>query len=248
MLSPDPLPRLCGVKLPSASSPRQESLPTNKRRHIHFDDKVVQFIGVVDAEDGEDGEHGVESYPASEDDESSSDDGVLMMRGSSKLVIPKKCNRTSPRCSFNDGGSSIAMLPCTKLRDCEDAQELTRLAVKQQSGLRNSGLSQFPLLRQYPKILGDTDGEDAGISRRPPGASGMNKAVARAPLSDQNASSKVNAGGERTNLHSAHSGIFMTSREGADDMEAVSLLSWVADTVNTAKDIAFVIRNVGWRT
>jgi hypothetical protein len=41
--------------------------------------------------------------------------------------------------------------------------------------------------------------------------------------------------------------MFMPCGEGEDDMGAASLLGWVVDTVKTAKDIEYVIWNVGWR-
>jgi len=43
------------------------------------------------------------------------------------------------------------------------------------------------------------------------------------------------------------SGMFMPYEEDEDDVVAEGLFGKVVDTVNTAKDIAHVIWNVGWR-
>jgi hypothetical protein len=43
------------------------------------------------------------------------------------------------------------------------------------------------------------------------------------------------------------SGMFMPLEEDEDDVVSEGLFGKVVDTVNTAKDIAHVIWNVGWR-
>ncbi|KAK3076919.1 hypothetical protein LTS18_011647, partial [Coniosporium uncinatum] len=48
-------------------------------------------------------------------------------------------------------------------------------------------------------------------------------------------------------LRRTPSGMFMPYEEDEDDVVATGLFGKVVDTVNTAKDIAHVIWNVGWR-
>jgi len=78
-------------KLPSVAPSGEQSLATNERRHIHFHDKVEQFIAVdVDGGNDEDGGESYTIYGDGDGDDSSSDDGVLMMKESSG---PKPLNQ-----------------------------------------------------------------------------------------------------------------------------------------------------------
>ena len=54
---------------------------------------------------------------------------------------------------------------------------------------------------------------------------------------------------ERSGLRRTPSGMFMPYEEDEEeeDIETAGILGKVVDTVNTAKDIAHVIWNVGWR-
>ena len=52
---------------------------------------------------------------------------------------------------------------------------------------------------------------------------------------------------EGRGLRRTPSGMFMPYEEDEDDVVAAGLFGRVVDTVNTAKDIAHVIWNVGWR-
>ena len=81
-----PVRRDDGNEFPFVSSLGGQSLVTNERKHIHFNDKVEQWIA-VDIIDGDDDEDGVESYAIDDhddDDDSSPDDGFLMMKGPSR--------------------------------------------------------------------------------------------------------------------------------------------------------------------
>jgi hypothetical protein len=72
-----------GNELPFVNSSGEQSLVTSERKHIHFNDKVEQWIA-VDIIHGDD-EDGIESYAIGDDDDaddSTSDDGFLMMKGS----------------------------------------------------------------------------------------------------------------------------------------------------------------------
>ena len=87
-----PVRRDDGNEFPSLSSSGEQSLVTSERKHIHFNDKVEQWIA-VDIIDGDDDEGGIESYAIDDDDDddgdddSSPDDGFLMMKESSRLKV-----------------------------------------------------------------------------------------------------------------------------------------------------------------
>ncbi len=52
---------------------------------------------------------------------------------------------------------------------------------------------------------------------------------------------------EPAGMRRTESGMFMPYEEGAPEANNEGMLGWVIDTVNTARDIVHVIRNVGWR-
>ncbi|KAG9973448.1 hypothetical protein KCU78_g23125, partial [Aureobasidium melanogenum] len=54
-------------------------------------------------------------------------------------------------------------------------------------------------------------------------------------------------GQEGSGMRRSASGMFMPYEEDEDDIVAAGLFGKVSDTLNTAKDIAHVIWNVGWR-
>ncbi|KAH9207779.1 hypothetical protein DL95DRAFT_482309 [Leptodontidium sp. 2 PMI_412] len=78
-----PLRRDDGNEFPSVTSSGEQSLVMDERKHIHFNDKVEQWIA-VDIVDGDDDEDGIESYAIYDDEDSSSDDEFLMMKRSSR--------------------------------------------------------------------------------------------------------------------------------------------------------------------
>ncbi|KAJ5742132.1 hypothetical protein N7533_011541 [Penicillium manginii] len=85
----------------------------SERRHIHFNDEVEQCIA-VDVKESDEG------WPAV-DDESSSDDGVVMMREISGQA--SLSNRSTPRNSFSSDSKIIAPLPSTTLKYRGDTPE-----------------------------------------------------------------------------------------------------------------------------
>ena len=64
-------------------------------------------------------------------------------------------------------------------------------------------------------------------------------------LHTSGSSSSLN--GEPSGMRRTPSGMFMPYEEDEDDVVSEGLFGKVVDTVNTAKDIAHVIWNVGWR-
>jgi hypothetical protein len=102
-----------------------EQSGTNERRHIHFNNKVEQFIA-VDIEDGDGDE---DAGDIDGDDDSSSDDG-LMMRGPSKPNVLNRDKRNSSQTSFSAESRTIAILPSTTLKYRVDAPGLMEPTTK----------------------------------------------------------------------------------------------------------------------
>ncbi|KAH6667386.1 hypothetical protein B0J14DRAFT_519511 [Halenospora varia] len=220
-----------GYEIPSVTLSGEQSLATNERRHIHFSDKVEQWIA-VDIVDGGDDEDGIGSYAIdSDDDDSSSDDGFLMMKGSSRPKALNRSSRNTPQTSFGAEISTIANLPSTTLNYREDAPKLTEPTTKQgdrrpllslsQETSRVSGLST--------KILLNNHDQNADVSWKPSSVfANHNDSSSTSHDTLQLNASRENNGGE------AH-----------DDLRR-TLFGQVVDAVNAAKDIAYVIWNVGW--
>jgi hypothetical protein len=205
----------------------------HKRRHIHFNDKVDQCIA-VDIEDCDNCEDR-EGYSIYGDD-SSSDDG-LMMKRSSKINIPNRSMRCSSCGSFNAANLSIAVLPPTTLKHRKDPLELDEPASRQGGEFWSSGFSSPPL-RDSPwqmslKVLSDGVEENVDVLCKPSGAFAdhIDMIATAHDILTQNA--LINGGENR-------------SDEGKDGEERAGLWGWIVDTVNTAKDMAYILWNVGW--
>ncbi|KAJ5458926.1 hypothetical protein N7530_010870 [Penicillium desertorum] len=115
----------------------------NERRHIHFNNEVVQCIA-VEAKGYED------DWPATFEDEPSSDDGVVLMRQISSRSSLSNC--TTPRNSFNDG-KTIAPLPSTTLKYLGDPPRAPMLRRSLTDGPPPPGhYHQLPLWRPYVRL------------------------------------------------------------------------------------------------
>lgn len=229
--------------LQSASSSGGRS--PGERRHIHFNDKVEQCIAI-----NKDGDE-AEEYFNIHDDDSSDDDGVIMMK-----PVPGKTQlskRSTPRNSCSTESKTIAMLPSTTLKYRSDTPELVEPPSNQNGGFWNIASkiapspSQETLKPSKPStnfLLDDEDEED--LSWQPSGARRDSIFVHQ----DRLATSRGNGNedeDESPGLRRTPSGMFMPYEEDEDDVVAAGLFGRVVDTVNTAKDIAHVIWNVGWR-
>ncbi|KAJ5963132.1 hypothetical protein N7481_013437 [Penicillium waksmanii] len=219
----------------------------SERRHIHFNDEVEQCIA-VDIKEG-DGD-----WPAV-DDESSSDDGVIMMRqiaGQASLS-----NRSTPRNSFSSDSKTIAPLPSTTLKYRGDTPEPRESILARWSSLSSqpastststsSKLSPTPSVetlrppQSSANFLLDDDDEDPSLDFT--GHYRTQDQPWFVPEDEDEMTDRP--------LRLTSSGMFMPygEGEGEGEGEPVSngLLGRVVDTVNTARDIAHVIWNVGWR-
>lgn len=174
--------------------------------------------------------------------------------------------------SFTAESKTIAMLPSTTLKYREDTPEPQETAMKHSSGFwsPNSRLSpsasQETLRPSKPSqrmFLGDNedddddDDDDVDMDWQPPSAfanrkdsvsitqerlQNLHTSGSSSSLGMAGASSEGMSGMRRT-----PSGMFMPYEEDEDDLVSEGLFGKVVDTVNTAKDIAHVIWNVGWR-
>lgn len=224
--------------------------PCEKRR-IHFNDKVEQCIAINK-------DHEEDAI----NDESDSDDGAIMM-----LPFHDKSRRpratATPRSSFSleAKGKTIAMLPATTLKYRGETSEPEISNVRQTSGLWNVARSlvrspsqeTLKPAKSSSNFLLDDDDDDESDFESSWSSISPTSGIPRGPSSyveASGASSSTNDEDdemETRGLRRTPSGMFMPYEEDEDDIVADGLFGKVIDTVNTAKDIAHVIWNVGWR-
>lgn len=230
---------------PSAESSGITS-PSTERKHIHFNEQVEQCIAVDVKGDDDEDDVAVESDPFGDD--SDSDDGVMMKRMTSKKrpVIRKRACKTKTA-----EGKTIAKLPSTTLKYREDTPEPKETAMKHSRSPLMSPSSSQETLRPSKHsgkfFFGEEDDDegldDALLSPRSGWASppadasngGLQRSVSSTSLCDDPAGMRRTA-----------SGMLMPYEEG-DPANGEGIFGRVIDTVNTARDIAHVIWNVGWR-
>jgi hypothetical protein len=243
--------------LSSISSSGLASPGTGEKKHIHFNEQVEQCIA-LDMKGEDDDEP--ESYAVHDYDDSDSDDGGIMMkRSNSTRKLPPLGKKTTPRQSFSADNKTIAMLPSTTLKYREDTPEPQETAMKHSNGFWNgSKLSPSPsqetLRPSKPStrlLLGDDEEDDEDLDWQPPSAFANRKdSIATTQERFQNlhtSGSSSSLTGEPSGMRRTPSGMFMPYEEDEDDVVSEGLFGKVVDTVNTAKDIAHVIWNVGWR-
>ncbi|POR35630.1 Uncharacterized protein TPAR_04174 [Tolypocladium paradoxum] len=222
------------------------SSPFPERKHIHFNEQVEQCIAVdVKGYDDDD------VYIDRNGEESDSDDGVMMKRVRSKRRGPPARKRTKKPAPAE--GKTIAKLPSTTLKYRADTPEPPETAMKHSTSIYRSPLlspsSSQETLRPSKQAsnfyFGEEadDGMDDGTvgsgsgwrSPADPAGGGLNRSQSTGSLS-----------GEPAGMRRTPSGMFMPCEEG-DPAAGDGILGRVIDTVNTARDIAHVIWNVGWR-
>lgn len=246
--------------LSSISSSGYASPGGGEKKHIHFNEQVEQCIALEMK-----GDEDEESYPINNYDDSDSDDGAIMMKksNSKRKLPPLHSKRTTPRASFSTESKTIAMLPSTTLKYRADTPEPPETAMKHSNGFWNgSKLSPSPsqetLRPSKPSsrmLLGDDEEDDDDMDWQPPSAFSSRKdsvSVTQERFQSLNtisgSSSKFSGSeGEPSGMRRTPSGMFMPYEEDEDDVVSEGLFGKVVDTVNTAKDIAHVIWNVGWR-
>lgn len=220
--------------------------PLCGRKHIHFNEQVEQCIAIDVKGDDDD---------ADTDrlcDECDSDDGFMMKRMKSKMRKPAR--KRQPKNSRNADGKIIAKLPSTKLKYREDTPEPPDTAMKHSTGRFRSPIispssSQETLKpsrssRRFCFGEEEDDGFDDGgffessvawtTTNPNDGIEGLD-ALDRGDFTD-----------EPEGMHRTPSGMFMPYEPGVSPT-GDGVFARVVDTINTARDIAHVIWNVGWR-
>ncbi|KAL8688820.1 MAG: hypothetical protein Q9218_005360 [Villophora microphyllina] len=227
---------------PSASTSGRQTPCTE--RHIHFNNKVEQCIAINGA-DHRRCYHGKAVY-----DDSDSDDEVLMMK---RVPSTRKfSNPSTPRNSFSNEGKTIAMLPSTTLNYRGDTPDPIKQEEKQKDGVSNkkSRIPQCPSQETIKpsssssNFLLDDEDEELDMNWQPSAGRRDSVFLHHSQMSgpyDDEADDE-----QRHGLRRTPSGMFMPYDDEGDTM-ATGFLGKVIDTVNTAKDIAHVIWNVGWR-
>ena len=222
-----------------------------ERRHIHFNNEVVQCIALDSKDDEEDEER--TTAATEDDDDVDEDDGIVMM----KQVTPrtKASNTSTPRGSFSCDSKTIALLPSTTLKYRGDTPEPNE---KQQVTAKNTF---WPLSKKLPpspsqetlrpsnphaNFLIDDDEEDPDVPWQP--STGSCDGQPRQTSYYHSSSNSDDDYDPGPGMRRTESGMFMPYDEDEDEAAmSVGLFGKVVDTVNTARDIAHVIWNVGWR-
>lgn len=264
----------------------------SERRHIHFNNEVVQCIA-VEAKDyeehdvdpslfflGEEYDNNYDEYGDDDDyhsrfyhnynddnDDTESDEGIVMMKQVSSRTSPtgttpttstSVSSRSTPRSSTSSESKTIAPLPPTTLKCRSDTPELPWSMSQDDTRSRLSPTPSIETLRP-PKpeanFLLDDDGDEQGPypnfnpqkSRRHTYDSSNNRPWFVSPEDRQELEfNDANDGSNSGSLHLTPSGMFMPYEEG-EEASYTGMFGRIVDTVNTARDIAHVIWNVGWR-
>ena len=247
----------------SRTSSSGDTSPTEShKRHIRFDDKVEQCIAIdcKDTEYEEDVSDGGEKFHGDSDSDSDSEDGVVMMRRPRRR---KAARSKMPQArSITPAGRIIEKLPDTRLKYRIESPDISqRPPTLFGRSWSSSKLAQSPsqetIRPENPSrnfLLPSEDEDDAAeFSFNPSGAFSSRRdsvAVTRDRVERLEVDKDTDDFGEGTSgLRRTPSGMFMPYEEDEDDIVAaqLGLLGKVSDTINTAKDIAHVIWNVGWR-
>lgn len=231
----------------------------HEKKHIRFDEKVEQCIAVEckGVEDDEDDEEDFNHNPwAKYNDDDSSDDGIVMMKKSKKKRRP--ISRTPSTTNVTGESKTIAKLPSTTLKNRNDSMD-TNEQVSPTHSLgfwRSSRLSPSPsqetLRPSNPStnfLLPEDDDDDVedftfGASRQ------HNAKRAATPIPSDPFSKRSNTqtdSSDTAELRRTESGMFMPFEDEDENPPPPGIIGRVVDTVNTARDIAHVIWNVGWR-
>lgn len=226
--------------------------PNSERKHIHFNEQVEQCIAVDVKGDDEDD---MDSDRYNVDYDSDSDDGIVMKPTASRKRKP--ILRKKPAKHDNSEKKMLNMLPPTTLKYREDTPEPQETAMKHsyRSPILSPSSSQETLRPSKPSgkmFFVDDDDEDdeednndpygVGLRSPPPGGFGSSGGSSSG-FRRTTSSSSLNAA--PAGMKRTESGMFMPYEEGETASEGI--VGFVLDTVNTARDIAHVVWNVGWR-
>ena len=252
-------------------SPASGLETSNEKRRIHFSEKVEQCIAINEDVDETDdsnlnqlNEDETTIINDGDDDDSYSDDGIIMMKAEVGKELKLRSKNSTSRSSFSSdsGNKTIAMLPSTTLKYRGDTPEppqdkIFRSAIwgggkkpvrsSSQETLRPSRPSSNFLLEEDDEA--DMDWQPASPTSLSSVGAGSSKSGMYHPRGSIHGSPVGDEDEEMENrgLRRTPSGMFMPYDEDEDDIVSAGLFGKVVDTVMTAKDIAHVIWNVGWR-
>jgi len=256
---------LTNSSLAASSSSSGAVSPPVERKHIHFNEKVEQCIAVeVKGDDDDDAD--ADRYVFSD-----SDDDAIMMKRTTSTKRRRPVIRRRSSGSNNSESKTIAMLPSTKLKyqdSPEPPQPGSAMRHSYRSPVISPSSSQETLRPSKPsgKMFfaaddddddDDDDGDDQSdeesddglsfSSRRsaPPKAAEVLSKPASGGL--KKSTSTGNLATEPAGMRRTESGMFMPYEEGEPAAANGGIVGKVIETVNTARDIAHVIWNVGWR-
>ncbi|OKL58542.1 hypothetical protein UA08_06272 [Talaromyces atroroseus] len=256
----------------------------SEKRHIHFNNEVVQCIAVEAKDYYEErdvdpslfflGEELDDDYAGfdKDDDDTESDEGIVMMKtskrsSSSSSSSSLSSSATTPHTSFRSASSeskTIAPLPPTTLKCRSDTPEPipTPWSPPTELSPTPSVETLRPSRPEANFLLDDDDDDDkehVDAQWRFDGKGSQKRSSSKAYGTQCYYSSRdrpwfVNPedreelensdDSSRGNLHLTPSGMFMPYDEGES---YTGVFGRMIDTVNTARDIAHVIWNVGWR-
>jgi hypothetical protein len=225
--------------------------PTTEKRHIRWDNKVEQCIA-VDVKDGDEEDDEVDTYNAV-DSSSSEDEGLVMMKPSKRRA---NLSRTSSRGSFGSESKTIAMLPSTTLKDRPETPNPGHTLGPSSGFWSSKRLSPSPSqetirpTRPSHRFMLDEDDTDDDLDWDPSkyfNGSAGSKAHSGEPMFCNPVDEEGDTEDHRAGLRRTPSGMFMPYDSDDDAVTTPGIIGRVVDTVNTARDIAHVIWNVGWR-
>ncbi|KAK4560807.1 protein phosphatase regulator [Recurvomyces mirabilis] len=243
------------------------------KRHIRFDDKVEQCIAVEHKEDlAEESESEEDEVQHSGSSDASSDDGVIMMKRKRRSRANKDAKGSR---SNSQSRKMIETLPASTLKYKTEAPDVAEAPQHHTFGSswRSSRLSPSPsqetLRPSRPSanflVKDEEEPEEAMSSTWSFGASNPKSSLGSASSSEDEMAgrsrrkNKMTATKARSStpgpsddysaelLRRTNSGMLMPYDDEEDDAMAVGLFGKVSETINTARDIAHVIWNVGWR-
>lgn len=210
-----------------------------ERRHIHFNDEVVQCIAVEAKGDEDDGE-----WPTHTGQDLVADEGVVVM----KQIFPQvsEAEKGSSRTNSTGDNKTIAPLPSTTLKYRGDTPEPPAGSLLDpwtgHLPVSSSSLKTHRFSDPSADFFLDEDVYDGNGNDFYPNWESSQSSFGSAI--NQSRPWFVNAEDEEE--LSSHG---RSPSASADESEqtGTGLVDRIVDTVNTARDIAHVIWNVGWR-
>lgn len=241
-------------QIPSSSSSGDQTPDPHARRHIRFDNKVEQCIAVDFKEDNAEGSPDLSWSAAYSESDSDDSDDLPMLK--TRSTLRQNSTPSSSRNSFSGESKGIAMLPSTTIKFHHDEPLCKGHPASLFHSARRSSIgssaSQETLRPSTPSsnFLIVDDAADQDIDWQPSGAFGTRDGIleGQSRVQDEAARRAEDEEQSRRGLRRTPSGMFMPFDECDEEtMAANGILGRVTDTVNTVRDIATVIWNVGWQ-